>query len=150
MKTTVLTAASFSLLALLGSGQAQGNLVMPAVSIRPTTATPVPTELARQVLVQPARLEAAVAPGYTTAPLTFTLLSEVATEVYLRPSDPRLVFRGPKDGQVSLTPYTLQSVSFLAMTAHNGVIDILNAAGERIAQARIPFFHPRASIRAPR
>lgn len=127
--------------AVPGASAAQtGALVAPAVTVQQVTAAPAPTEVARQVLIQPSRLEAAVAPGYTTALLSFTLLSEVPTEVYLRPADPRLVFRGAPEGKVILTPYTLHSVSFLALSAHSGAVDIFNAAGQRIAQAPYTVF----------
>ena len=122
----------FLLLALGGAGQAQ--LVAPAITITPSTAPPQ-AELARQVLVQPARVEQFLQRGYTTATLSFSLLSEVSTEVVLRPRDPRMVFRGPADGRVRLSAYNTQSVSFVVMAAHAGTVDILNAEGAVIAQA---------------
>ncbi|WP_278914244.1 hypothetical protein [Deinococcus wulumuqiensis] len=123
----------FLLLALGGLGQAQ--LVAPSVTITPGAAPPPRTELARRVLVQPARVEQYLQRGYTTANLSFSLLSEVHTEVALRPRDPRMVFRGPADGRVLLSAYATQSVSFVVLAAHAGTVDILNREGTVIAQA---------------
>ncbi|MHA0033749.1 hypothetical protein [Deinococcus sp. PESE-13] len=129
-------------LALGGSGQAQ--LVAPAVTITPGAAPPPRTELARRVLVQPARAEQYLQRGYTAANLSFSLLSEVSTEVILRPRDPRTVFRGPADGRVQLSAYAAQSVSFVVMAAHAGTVDILNREGTVIAQATYDVRPPKA------
>ncbi|GAA5534103.1 hypothetical protein [Deinococcus aluminii] len=80
------------LLALLGTAQAQFVGSPTTVTVRESPS--VSLALAARVLVQPARPEVRVGTGQTTALLTFSLLSEVATEVRLSFSDPRRVMRG--------------------------------------------------------
>lgn len=116
------------LVGLLGGAGAQ--VTAPGITVTPTTLQPAPPELARKVLVQPARLETRLQPGYTTGNLNLTLFSEVNTEVALRASDPRLVFRGSRDGVQRLNAYTAQSVSFVALEAHSGTLTVSNRAGE--------------------
>lgn len=124
--------AALLLLAMLGGAGAQ--ISAPGVEISIEPAAPIKYEVARQVLVQPARLEARLAPGYTTAMLTLTLLSEVNTEVTLHFSDPRLV-QPASPAPVRLAAHTLHSLSLLAMGAHSGTLSVLNTQGQVIAQA---------------
>ncbi|EYB67664.1 hypothetical protein DEIPH_ctg033orf0084 [Deinococcus phoenicis] len=117
----------FLLLGLLGFAHAQ--FTAPGISITPTTAQPAPLEVAHKVLVQPSKLETRLQTGYTTGTLNFTLFSEVNTEVVLKASDPRLVFRGSENGMLRLNAYTLQSVNFVALGAHSGTISVSNREG---------------------
>jgi hypothetical protein len=117
---------------LLGLAGAQFSA--PGVGIGIQQAAPVVAQLARHVRVQPERLETMLAPGHTTGLLTFTLFSEVQTEVYIRPSDVRLVSRMGSVSPVVLTPYTEQSVSLVALAAHSGTLIFTNRAGDVIAQ----------------
>lgn len=116
-----MTRILLALLGLLSSAQAQ--ITAPAVSITPILTPPVSLVLAQKVLIQPAKLETRLPPGYTTGILNVTLFSEVSTEVKVQASDPRLVLRGTEDGMVRLGAYNLQS--------HGGGVVVGGSAQDR-------------------
>ena len=119
---------------------ANAQFTVPGITVTPQLAAPA-LEVARTVLVQPARLEMRLAPGYTTGMLTFSLLSEVLTEVTLETSDERMVVRTAK---VRLQPQTPQSVSLLARGAHQGLLRVRNSAGELLAQVSYEVAAPKS------
>lgn len=122
---------------------AGAQVTAPGITITPTTVQPAPPEVARKVLVQPARLETRLQPGYTTGHLNLTLFSEVNTEVVLGASDPRLVFRGSRDGGQRLNAHAAQSVSFVALEAHSGTLTVSNRAGEVLVTVPYTVAPPR-------
>lgn len=115
--------------AALTAATAAAQVSVPKVSITPSQVTT--TELARTVLVQPAQLEARLNPGMSTTTLTFTLLSPITTEVYLKSQDRRLIVRLP-DAPVRLTAHMTQPVSVLVMEPHAGQLSVLNRSGDVI------------------
>lgn len=117
-----------ALLSLHGVGGAQ--IMAPQVTITPGQVPSV--AVAQEVLVQPARVEARLGVGFSTATLTFSLLSPVSTEVFLRSPDARLVVRGEPGSPVRLTAFTAQTVSVLALAAHTGALEVLNREGRVI------------------
>lgn len=117
--------------ALLGAAQAQ--LSVPGVSIGIQSAPPLTFELAQRVLIQPARLETSIAAGRSTGILTFTLMSPVNTEVFVRTSDPRLVVRGDPTTPLQLLAYSELSLNLVALEPHRGSISVLNREGAVIA-----------------
>ncbi|GMA16532.1 hypothetical protein E5F05_13755 [Deinococcus metallilatus] len=112
------------------AGQAGAQFAAPGITLTPSSTQAAPLEVARHVLVQPERLETRLQTGYTTGNLNFTLFSEVNTEVVLKTSDPRLVLLGSENGVVRLNAYSLQSVSGVALGAHNGTLTVSNRAGQ--------------------
>lgn len=119
-----------TLVAAATCGVAHAQFTVPGITVTPQVAAPA-LEVARAILVQPSKLEMRLAPGYTTGMLTFSLLSEVLTEVTLETSDERLVARTPT---VRLQPQTPQSVSLLARGPHRGLLRVRNSQGELLAQ----------------
>ena len=117
---------------LLGAAGAQFSA--PSVGISIQQATPIVSQLARHVLVQPDRLETMLIPGHATGTLTFTVFSAVPTEVFIRSGDSRLVSRTGPDTPIVLAPYTEQSVTMVALAAHSGTLIVTNKQGEVISQ----------------
>lgn len=117
---------------LLGLAGAQFSA--PGVGIGIQQAAPAVSQLARHVLLQPDRLETMLNPGHITGTLTFTVFSDVQTEVFIRSSDPRLVSRSGPDTPIVLAPYTEQSVTLVALAAHIGTLVVTNKNGEVIGQ----------------
>ncbi len=125
------------LLVLLLSGLAHAQFSAPGVSIGIQAAPPVHFETARQVLVQPAQVETAISAGRITATLSFTLLSAVNTEVFVRSGDARLVQRGDPDAPIQLSANAEQTINLVALAAHSGTLSVVNREGQVIA--RVPY-----------
>lgn len=113
---------------------ASAQFVAPQVTIAPAAAPPA-LQVARQILIQPARPTSRLATGFTTGSLSLTLFSEVPTEVSVTASDPRLVLRGAPGGRVRLGAYALTSLSFVALEAHSGTLEVRNSEGRLVASA---------------
>ncbi|GGR36019.1 hypothetical protein [Deinococcus ruber] len=125
-------AFSLCLLCVFGVTNAQFSTPSVGISLQPTQT--VTLQVARQVRVQPQRLEMMLAPGHTTGTLTFTVFSEVPTEIFIRSSSPQLVSRSGPDTPIVLAPYSEQNVSLVALAAHSGTLTITNKNGEIIDQ----------------
>ncbi|UQN08758.1 hypothetical protein [Deinococcus sp. QL22] len=110
---------------------------VPNFNIQITPAPPPPqVAVAQKILVQPQRIESRLNSGYTTGGLTFTLFSEIATEVRITSSDPRLVFRYTNN-KVILPAYVLQNINAVVLEAHSGHITVTNSE-ERVL-AVVPY-----------
>jgi hypothetical protein len=115
----------------------------PAVGVSIQQAPPVVLQVARQVRVQPARLELMLSPGHSTGTLTFSVFSEVPTEVFIRSSSPLLVSKSGPDVPVTMGAYAEQSVSLVALAPHSGTLSITNKDGEVIATVPYVIAPPR-------
>ena len=112
------------------------STTIPANSLEAVPTAPLVFQIARQIQVQPNRLELQFQPGYSIGTLNFAVFSEVNTQVTFQSEDARLVIR---DGQfpLRLLAHQIQSVSAVASAPHTGAFRVLNTRGETIA--RVPY-----------
>lgn len=144
MKRALLLTLCLSWATANAESQAPTSLALPAVSVQAASgagaliavpSAPLVFQVAQSVRVQPAQPELRLQPGYTTGTLSFTLFSEVNSEVQVISDDARLVMRGP--AVLQLAAYTLLNVNAVSLEAHSGTLRVLNTKGELIA--RVPY-----------